>query len=463
MRTILSIRNYAIFGLFVAVLGTSLFAAEPIVLKGHTKGVTSVCFSSDGKKVLTGSMDKTARIWDARTGKELLIFAGHTDWVTSVCFSPDGKKVLTGSFDETARIWDAGTGIELLKITGHTSHVMFVCFSPDGKKVLTGSRDKTARIWDAGTGKELLKLEHTNRVYPVCFSSDGKKVMTGSDDRTARIWDAETGKELLKLKHPSFVRSVCFSPDGKKVLTGDWDETARIWDAESGKELLKFRGSESGNEASSDCFSPDGKKVLTGIDNSAQIMDAETGKKLLELKGHTSHVKSVCFSTDGKKVLTGGWDNTARIWDVDALEQSISNEAQRQKQIIAYDAQLRKNAENGTPEEQFKLGNRYYNGDGVSKNVEEALTWWKKAGLRGHQGAVDALQKHAKANVAAGQRREEEGKEAIQQFFGEILSGGGSSDSGWVTCVECLGWGWVTRQGNKVRCPRGCVGGKVPK
>lgn len=76
-----------------------------LTLKGHTDPVYSVAYSPDGKRVVTGSYDKTAKVWDAQTGKELLTLNGHMNWVSSVAFSPDGRRIVTGSRDDTAKIW----------------------------------------------------------------------------------------------------------------------------------------------------------------------------------------------------------------------------------------------------------------------------------------------------------------------------------------------------------------------
>ena len=114
----------------------------------HTTYVTSVAFSPDGQYILTGSDDKTARLWDASNCGQLRVFTDQASLVTSVAFSPDGKHILTGHDDNKARLWDAATGALLREFTGHTSWVTSVAFSPDGRYVLTGSEDGTARLWD---------------------------------------------------------------------------------------------------------------------------------------------------------------------------------------------------------------------------------------------------------------------------------------------------------------------------
>src|SRR5262249_43098039 len=123
---------------------------ERTVLAGGS--VSAAAFSPDGARVLTGSRDGTARLWDAATGKTVATLAVHLSPIIALAFSPDGTRVLTGSFDGTARLWDASTGEVVATLTGHTSSVDAVAFSPDGTRVLTGSWDKTAWLWDPTTG-----------------------------------------------------------------------------------------------------------------------------------------------------------------------------------------------------------------------------------------------------------------------------------------------------------------------
>jgi len=261
------------------------------------------------------ALDGSWRNWASRWG-ERAILAGHTDWVMAVAFSPDGSRVLTGSLDNTARLWDAATGKAVATLAGHTGPVRAVAFSPDGTRVLTGSDDKTARLWDAASGEAVTLAGHRAFVTAVAFSPDGTRVLTGSGDNTAVLWDVATGKAVATLAaHTKGVTAVAFSPDGRRVLTGSGDATARLWKAATGQAVATLAGHTASVMAVA--FSPDGTRVLTGsADATARLWDAATGKVVATLAGHTDVVWAVAFSPDGTRVLTGSKDNTARLWSV---------------------------------------------------------------------------------------------------------------------------------------------------
>ncbi|KAG8752080.1 hypothetical protein FRC12_012133 [Ceratobasidium sp. 428] len=210
---------------------------------GHTNDVNSVCYSSDGAYIASGSYDKTIRIWDARTSKPVgQPLTDHTSDVYSVAYSPDGAYIASGSQDNTIRVWDAHTGKPVGQpLTGHPGPVWSVAYSPDGAYIASGTVDKTIRIWDARTGEPVGQplTGHTDRVYSVAYSPDGAYIASGSYDKTIRIWDARTGKPVGQplTGHTSSAWSVAYSPDGTYIASGSWDSTIRIWDARSGKPL----------------------------------------------------------------------------------------------------------------------------------------------------------------------------------------------------------------------------------
>jgi WD40 repeat protein len=304
---------------------------------GHKEPVRSVAFSPDGRTALSGSRDRTMKLWDLATGNEIRTFA-HKDDVLSVAFSPDRRAVLSGSSDALLRLWDVATGREIRTFTGHKANVYAMAFSPDAKSVLSGSGLSTAKdsaplkLWDAATGKTLRTFaEQTQRIVSVAFSPDGKTALAGGDrskqSESLKLWDVTTGNEIRQFAgHDGEVNSVAFSPKGRFALSGSNDKTIKLWDIESGKTVRTLTGHVDRVDAVA--FSPDGRYILSGgsgpsdsksshcTPGSMKLWIASAGEEVADFAAHACSVFAVAFSPDGRFALSGGGDNRLKLWDL---------------------------------------------------------------------------------------------------------------------------------------------------
>ena len=152
-----------------------------MTLNGHTDHINSVAFSSDGTRIVSGSRDKSVRVWDASTGALLMTLNGHTAYVKSVAFSSNGTRIVSGSWDKSVRIWDASTGALLMTLNGHTDYINSVAFSSDGTRIVSGSEDKSVRVWDM--------TQEKNRAFVNSVVSDGTRVLSCPEDGSVLVSD----------------------------------------------------------------------------------------------------------------------------------------------------------------------------------------------------------------------------------------------------------------------------------
>jgi len=292
-------------------------------LEGNADQVNCVSVNPDGRRAVSGSNDKTLRVWDLETGACLRTLEGHRDWVNSVSVSPDGRRAVSGSADKTLRVWDLETGACLRTLEGHAHTVNSVSVSPDGRRAVSASFDKTLRVWDLETGQCLATLEgHAEWVWSVSVSPDGRRAVSGAGtlsrrDNTLRVWDLETGACLRTLEgHRIFVNSVSVSPDGRRAVSASADRTLRVWDLETGQCLRTLEG----NADQVNCVSvnPDGRRAVSGSnDKTLRVWDLETGACLRTLEGHADYVNCVSVSPDGRRAVSASWDKTLRVWDLE--------------------------------------------------------------------------------------------------------------------------------------------------
>lgn len=224
-------------------------------LTGHADVVNTLALSKDGQFLVSGSADKTVKLWDAAKGRVIKTFAGHAGNVTSVAISPDFQWIVSAGNDRTVKIWDIVSANERENLAGHAEGINCVALSPDASWLASASDDNTIRLWPLKDGKldserATLTLEgHKRQVTCVAFSPDGKQLLSGSQDKSLRLWETGTAKVLKTLEgHRNWVSSITYALGDKLAISTSDDFTVRVWDVVRGKEVGRIDLS-----ANSDC------------------------------------------------------------------------------------------------------------------------------------------------------------------------------------------------------------------
>lgn len=287
-------------------------------LWGHYNWVWSVAFSPDGKTLASGSRDKTIKLWDASTGKEIRTFRGHSNWVWSVAISPDGQTLVSGGGDKTLNIWDIRTGKIIHTLVGHSGPIYAIAIGPDGETIASGSADKTIKIWHLGRGYEIYSLtRHLFWVRCVAISPDGQILASGGLDNNIHLWQLENGKWIRTFTgHTNWIRCLAFSPNGQILASCSYDRTIKIWDMYAGKEIYTFTGHT--DLINYIAITPDGQTLASSSrDKTIKFWDLATGQEISTLTEQSESVSSIAFSPNGQSLVTASLDKSIKIWRCD--------------------------------------------------------------------------------------------------------------------------------------------------
>ncbi|MGE3805963.1 MAG: WD40 repeat domain-containing serine/threonine protein kinase [Gemmataceae bacterium] len=331
--------------------------------RGHHAPINSLFIQDGCGFAITGSADRTARLWDLETGRQVRQYA-HDVPVDAAVISHDVYLVLTGCADHSLRLWRTFSEREVQRYTGHKDKVLDVALSRDNRWALSGSADRTARLWDLATGKELARFTHEGSVLRVAFSNDDKRILTGGADGTLRQWrfppdldrtptryservnvvvqspqqeeviayargdevvEVSQGKQpgLTLTGHTELVLALAYADDGTLLASGGWDNKVCLWNvARASQEgtrrpLHTLAGHTQPVRALA--FSHDGKLLVSGSsDRHLRFWDVESGKLLLDLPAHDAAVRDVEIARDDELLISCAEDGTIRLWDLAA-------------------------------------------------------------------------------------------------------------------------------------------------
>jgi WD40 repeat protein len=342
-------KKFSIQGVYKALHLPSKLSSQA-VLRGHESSVSACAFSPQGDRVVSGSHDKTLRLWEVTSASGDLtaqaVLRGHTREVTACAFSPQGDRVVSGSADETLCLWEvtraSGDLTAQAVLRGHTRKVSACAFSPEGGRVISGSYDRTLRLWEVTDPSSddfayTVLRGHEGAVTMCAFSPEGDRVVWGSGDKILRIWEVKAPSDKLVSHamlrgHESHVNACAFSPQGNMVVSGgsgddSGDITLRLWEVRGspGDDLVSYavlRGHES-SVVGACAFSPQGDRVVAGSgDTTLRLWEVSTGASgdlasYAVLRGHKQAVWACAFSPKGDRVVSGGsYDNVLLLWAI---------------------------------------------------------------------------------------------------------------------------------------------------
>jgi WD40 repeat protein len=280
---------------------------------GHTGSVISVAFSPDGTTLASGSRDHSAILWDLASGqpRSILRGAASSRGIASVAFGQDGRRVVTGEeYSGSMQIWDATTG--QLQST-HASGGRLVALSPDGQLIASGEgawRDDSVRLWDQATSQHLYAIKNRTMIAALAFTPDSR-ILAAASPKTILLWDLKARKECGTLSDDAKARFTALACAGENVLvTGNSAGQVALWDFVSGKRIAVL-----GTTSGIVCLaSAPGGTTLAAADQEGNILlwNPVTRQRAggWKLPGPT---ESLAWAPDGRHLAAGNSNGTVYL------------------------------------------------------------------------------------------------------------------------------------------------------
>jgi len=273
----------------------------------------AVALSYWNNAIAVGCGNKNIIILNAITGSQTAVLSGHTNWVNSVAFSSDGRSLVSGSDDTTAKLWDMQTGGVVKTFHGHTDWVLSVSISADCTRIASGSEDHTIHLWDIQTGECLCTIEQVDRVLHVMFSPiDPQHIISVSNNK---IWKWDVNGHQIPPTYDG--THITFSSDHTQFALCN-REVVTVQNSDSGKIVAEFHTAN--GTARHCCFSPDGRLIAVAAGKIAYVWDITSPDPdpIETLIGHTREITSLMFSSPFS-LISASRDGSVMFWKIGTL------------------------------------------------------------------------------------------------------------------------------------------------
>ncbi|CAN5412375.1 hypothetical protein BH11PLA2_BH11PLA2_41660 [soil metagenome] len=283
-------------------------------LPNHANSVTALQFSTDGRLLLSASLDRTLRVTEIESEMILNVLLGQDNFILGASIHPDGHTLASADGDNLVRLWDLRDIESEHRWKGHDKSIYGVAFSPDGQSLASGSAEGT-RIWNFTSEIPERKLPHDGGVKCLAYDPTGRFLAAGGENSVVKIWNVATGTLMHNFTgHEKAVYSLSFSPDGKSLASAGGDGLAIVWNVESGQRLTTMPQ----QNAPALClqFHPLESSLVVGYANGNVIAwEPLSGELIRKYTGHAKAVSCLDISSDGQHLLSGSQDHSIRIWN----------------------------------------------------------------------------------------------------------------------------------------------------
>lgn len=274
--------------------------------------------------------DNTARIWDAKNGKELYRIV-HNDEVEKAIFLPKGNGLVTASEDSIVGVWQLDPWNQVTMQLDHEEDIVDLAFNSDGKYLITTTSDKTARIWDMETGQQIDRSAHGGVIQKVVFSATTDRAAAASTDGAVQAWNASTGWEHIPLNKKALIHTVAFSPFGDlyvvlNVVPDNFSgiikgSNTQLWNLDSGQRLTHFSHD---NTVVAAEFTLTGDRLITTDGLSIRVWNVRSGKQIESIKPKRRYgagIKEMALSPGEDRIAIVHWNGSVSIWDLNHIKE----------------------------------------------------------------------------------------------------------------------------------------------